>query len=255
MTGIPSVGTLIYLLFGGIVAGILASAASFASLASYPLLLSVGVAPVYANVTNDAALIWNSLGAVFASGRELHGHWRQVWVYGFFSVIGSIIGCCLLLAFPGKVFERVVPFFILIAGVLILISGNHQPDLTHQKPQWLKSLYIFLLVVVGGYAGYFGAASGIVILVLLTYLTDENFLVSNAIKNAVCGFTNLVALVIYSVTSKIYWWDAIPMAIGMFIGGYLGPIVLRYLPAKLMRWTIALLALIQAIIFFKQAYL
>ena len=255
MAGIPSIGTLIYLLLGGVVAGILASAASFASLASYPLLLSVGVAPVYANVTNDAVLIWNSLGAVFASGRELHGHWRQVWIYGFFTVIGSIIGCILLLAFPGKVFERVVPFFILIAGAMILVSGKHQPDLTKQKPQWLKVLYIFLLIVVGGYAGYFGAASGIVILVLLTYLTDEDFLVSNAIKNAVCGFTNLVALIIYSFTSKIYWWDAIPMAVGMFIGGYLGPIVLRYVPAKLMRWVIALLALTQAIIFFKQAYL
>lgn len=45
------------------------------------------------------------------------------------------------------------------------------------------------------------------------------------------------------------------MAVGMFIGGYLGPIVLRYIPAKLMRWVIALLALIQAVIFFKQAYL
>ncbi|WP_251574304.1 sulfite exporter TauE/SafE family protein [Limosilactobacillus agrestimuris] len=251
MASIPSVGTLIYLLLGGVVAGILSSAASFASLASYPLLLSVGVAPVYANVTNDAALIWNSLGSVFASGRELHGHWRQVWTYGFFTVIGSVMGCILLLAFPGKVFEKVVPFFILIAGAMILISGKHQPDLTHQKPQWLKEMYIFFLVIVGGYAGYFGAASGIVILVLLTYLTDEGFLVANAIKNAVCGFTNLVALIIYSFTSKIYWWDAFPMAIGMFIGGYLGPIILRYIPAKLMRWVIAFLALIQAIIFFR----
>ena len=42
MTGIPSIGMLIYLLLGGVVAGILSSAASFASLASYPLLLSVG---------------------------------------------------------------------------------------------------------------------------------------------------------------------------------------------------------------------
>lgn len=254
MTGMPSIGMLIYLLLGGVVAGILSSAASFASLASYPLLLSVGVAPVYANVTNDAALIWNSLGAVIASGKELHGHWRQVWLYGLFTVVGSVIGCFLLLAFPGKFFERVVPFFILIAGAMILISGNHQPDLTQQKPRWQKFLYVFLLVIAGGYAGYFGAASGIVILVLLTYLTDENFLVVNAIKNAVCGFTNLVALIIYSFTSRIYWWDAIPMAVGMFVGGYLGPIVLRHISAKLMHWVIALLALTQALIYFKQAY-
>lgn len=254
MLNIPAIGTLIYLLLGGVVAGILSSAASFASLASYPVLLSVGVAPVYANVTNDAALIWNSIGAVFASGKELRGQWKRVGLYAIFTIIGSVIGCFLLLAFSGKVFERVVPFFILIAGVMILISGKYQPHPGVKKPVWQKIIYMFLLVIAGAYAGYFGAASGIVILVLLTYLTDEDFLVSNAIKNAICGLTNLVALIIYSFASRIYWFDAIPMAVGMFIGGYLGPIVLRHIPVKLMRWLIALLALIQALIYMKQAY-
>lgn len=254
MFSIPSLGTIIYLILGGIVAGILSSAASFASLASYPLLLSVGVAPLYANVTNDAVLIWNSLGAVLASLKELHGHWRTVMYYGALTVVGSVMGCCLLLRFSGEVFERVVPFFILFAGIMIVVSGRHQPLVGQSKSQWQKLLYGILLVVVGMYAGYFGAASGIVILVLLTYLTDENFLVVNAIKNAVCGLTNLVALLIYAFTSKIYWLDAIPMAIGMFIGGYLGPIVVRHVPVKVMRWIIAILAVTQSMIYFKQAY-
>lgn len=256
MITISAVETFIYLVLGGIVAGILSTAASFASLASYPLLLSVGVAPVYANVTNDAALIWTSLGAVLASLKELRGHWRQVMYYGIFTMIGSAIGCCLLLAFPGKVFERIVPFFILLAAALIIISGHHQPklNLDRQQPRWQRLLYIFLLLIVGGYAGYFGAASGIVILVLLTYLINNEFVVVNAVKNAICGMTNLVALVIYTFTSKIYWLDAIPMAIGMFIGGYLGPIVVRHVPAKVIRWVIAILATIQALIYFKQAY-
>jgi uncharacterized membrane protein YfcA len=254
MWTVPSLGTIIYLILGGIVAGILSSAASFASLASYPLLLSVGVAPVYANVTNDAALIWNSLGAVLASLKELHGHWHQVLKYAIFTVIGSVIGCCLLLAFPGKVFERVVPFFILIAGAMILISGKHTPHPGRKRPLWQKSLYLLALVLTGIYAGYFGAASGIVVLVLLTYLMEQNFLVTNAVKNAVCGFTNLVALIIYGFASRIYWLDALPMAVGMFVGGYLGPIVVRYIPAKIMRWIIAILAVTQALIYFKQAY-
>lgn len=254
MFTIPSIGTIIYLIFGGILAGILSSAASFASLASYPILLSVGVAPVFANVTNDAALIWNSLGAVLASMRELHGHWHQVIRYAVYTVLGSIVGCVLLLKFPGKVFERVVPFFILIAGAMILISGKHTPQPGNVKPFWQQVLYTIGLIIVGGYAGYFGAAAGIVVLVLLTYLTEENFLVVNAIKNAVCGFTNLTALIIYAFTSRIYWFDAIPMAVGMFIGGYLGPMVVRKIPANVMRWIIAILAVSQALIYFKQAY-
>lgn len=254
MSMVPTFWTLIYLFLGGIVAGVLSSAASFASLASYPLLLSVGVAPVYANVTNDAALIWNSLGAVIASTKELHGHWKTVLRYAFFTVIGAIIGCTLLLSFPGKIFERVVPFFILFAGIMIIISGKHHPNPDRQISNVCKLFYIIALIIVGIYAGYFGAASGIVILVLLTYLTEEDFLVVNAIKNAICGCTNLVALLIYSFTSKIYWLDAIPMAVGMFIGGYLGPVVVRHVPAKIMRIIIAVLAVTQSLIYFYQAY-
>lgn len=254
MFTIPSIGTIIYLILGGVVAGILSSAASFASLASYPLLLSVGVAPVYANVTNDAALIWTSLGAVLASLKELNGHWREVLYYGLITVIGSAGGCFLLLDFPGKIFERVVPFFILISGAMIIISGHHQPSLEHQEANWKKFIYGILLLLVGAYVGYFGAAGGIVILVLLTYLTNEKFVVVNAIKNAICGLSNLVALLIYAFTSKIYWLDAIPMAVGMFVGGYLGPIVVRHVPVKIIRWTIAILAVTQALIYFKQAY-
>lgn len=244
----------IYVLLGGVLAGVLSSAASFASLASYPILLSVGIPPVYANVTNDAALIWNGLGAVLSSTRELHGHWKQVFYYSIYTVLGAAIGCLLLLAFPGKVFEKVVPFFILIAGAMIIISGQHKLIMPEERPLWQRLGYVALLILVGIYAGYFGAAAGVVVLVLLTYLINENFLVVNAIKNAVCAFTNLIALIIYAFTSKIYWNFAIPMAIGMFAGGYLGVILVRHIPARLMRIVIAVLAVIQAGIYFYQAY-
>lgn len=243
-----------YVFLGGILAGALSSAASFASLASYPILLSVGIPPVYANVTNDAALIWNAIGAVLSSGRELHGHWKQVAYYGIYTVAGAIIGCILLLSFPGKVFEKVMPFFILLAGAMIIISGKHKPIQPENRPLWQRLAYVVLLCLVGIYAGYFGAASGVVILVLLTYLINKNFIVVNAVKNAVCGLTNLVALVIYAFTSKIYWNYAIPMAIGMFIGGFLGVKIVRHVSSKMMRIIIALLAIIQASIYFYKAY-
>lgn len=244
----------IYILGGGILAGILSSAASFASLVSYPLLLSVGIPPVYANVTNDAALIWNSIGAVFSSGRELHGHWHEVARYAVFTVLGSAVGCYLLLIFPGKIFEKVVPFFILIAGIMVIVSGQRQPIQIKKRPISQQVISLVLLTIVGIYAGYFGAASGIVVLVLLTYLINDNFLVVNAVKNAVCGLANLTALIIYMFNSHIYWRFVIPMAIGMFIGGYLGPIIVRHVSARLVRIIIAALALTQAAIYFYQAY-
>ena len=253
---LPLIWKIVYLILGGVLSGILSTAASFASLASYPLLLSVGIPPVYANVTNDAALIWNVPGAVLSSIRELYGHWRLVRFYSLFTMVGSAIGCFLLLKFPSGVFEKVVPFFILTAGALVYQTSRRKHV---ERPQAVngakKALYVLLLLLNGIYGGYFGAASGIITLVILTYLTNEDFVIVNAIKNVVGGFSNLTALVIYIFASRIYWDAAIPMAVGMFIGGYIGPKIVRHVPQKAMQQFIALLALIQAAYLFWQSYL
>ena len=247
-----TIWTIIFLLIGGVAGGLLSSVASMASLASYPVLLAVGIPPVYANVTNDAAL---SIGSTISSTKELKGHWKETWFYTIFTVIGSVMGCVLLLSFPSSVFEKAVPFFIAFSGIMIIISGKHNALNTAKQPMWLKIVYLVALLIMGVYTGYFGAAGGVIVLVLLTYITNEKFIVINAIKNVVCGFANLVALIIFMFTSRIYWLQAIPLAIGMFIGGYIGPAILRRVPEKPVRIFIAALAFTQAGYFFYTAYL
>lgn len=247
--------TIIFIFFGGIASGLLSSVASMASLASYPVLLAVGIPPVYANVTNDAALIWTGIGSTISSLKELKGHWKQVAFYATFTVLGSILGCYLLLSFPSKVFEKVVPFFIAGSGVMVIASARHHNLEPHKRPLWQEIFYIAALLAIGVYTGYFGAAGGVIVLVLLTYITNEKFIVVNAIKNVVCGLANLVALIVFAFTSHIYWLQAIPLAVGMFIGGYLGMDILKIVPAKYVRIFIATLAFIQAAYFFYKAYM
>lgn len=249
------IGKIGFLLIGGIAGGLLSSIASMASLASYPVLLAVGIPPVFANVTNDAALIWTSIGSTISSTKELKGHWKQVWFYTIFTVIGSIIGCMLLLGFPSSLFEKVVPIFIAFSGIMIIVSGKHHDLTVKKQPMWLKVIYFILLLVMGVYTGYFGAAGGVIVLVLLNYIANDKFIVINAIKNVICGFANLVALIIFMFTSHIYWLEAIPLAIGMFIGGYIGPAILRRASEKTVRIFIATLAFVQAGYFFYTAYL
>jgi len=52
------------LLAAGIVGGLTGSIAGLASLATYPALLAVGLAPVSANVTNTVALVFTGVGTV-----------------------------------------------------------------------------------------------------------------------------------------------------------------------------------------------
>lgn len=250
--------TILFLLVGGIAAGLFATVASIASLASYPVLLAVGIPPVYANVTNDAALIWTGISSTISATKELKGHWKEVFFYSIFTIIGSIGGCILLLIYPPKVFEKLVPWFVLFSGIMVIVSGRYKIEPTNDKtPKWLMIIYIIAMLIMGAYTGYFGAAGGVLILVLLSYLSKarNNFAVIKAEENVVSGFANLVALIIFAFASKIYWLQSIPLAIGMFIGGYLGPKIVRKVPEKPIRIFIAILAFVQAAYFFWEAYL
>ncbi|MBT9671367.1 TSUP family transporter [Secundilactobacillus kimchicus] len=257
-------GTIVFVFFAGVAAGLLASTAGLASVVSYPALLAVGLPPVLANVTNTAALIFSGLGAITASIKELRGHWRRVSLFVVLSLLGSVGGSWLLLAAPAESFEKVVPFFILTAALMLLISGRQTSSTTdslraarqHPNKRFLVLLASYLgVILVGAYTGYFGAAGGVLFLALLSVILDDEFAVINAIKNVMAFAGNFVATIIFIFRSHIVWHFVIVMGVGLFIGGYLGPVIVRHVNIKLLRALIALAAMVLAVDLFIKAYL
>ncbi|WP_412989412.1 sulfite exporter TauE/SafE family protein [Pediococcus siamensis] len=245
------------LLLAGAAAGFLSSVAGLASLVSYPVLLALGLPPVSANVTNTAALIFTGLGSSMASLKELRHVKKILWRVTIYALIGGVIGSILLTLAPAKTFERVVPFLVFGAGILMLWS-----QFRHTAPQkkanghptrtaFFKNLAILL---VGVYIGYFGASAGMILLSILIVTIDAGFAEINAIKNFAALLTNLLSLVIYAFTTKVYWWMVIPLGVGMFIGGYLGPVMIRHVPIKPLRVVISFAAFGLAGYLFYTAY-
>ncbi|GAJ26547.1 integral membrane protein [Liquorilactobacillus sucicola DSM 21376 = JCM 15457] len=255
--------TFIFLVIAGIAAGLLASIAGLASLVSYPALLLVGLPPVIANVTNTTALIFSGIGSTFSSLKELRGHWKELLVYTLLSLIGSIGGSMLLLIAPASSFEKVVPFFIFFAGILLFTSGRKNAVATsklknaavkkHNK-WWISLLSLIGICVVGAYTGYFGAAGGVIFLAILSVITDHDFATVNAMKNTIAFAGNLVATLIFIFNSHIDWLFVAPLGFGLLIGGYLGPIIVRHVNIHLLRSLISLAAFGLAIYLFVTAY-
>ena len=90
------------------------------------------------------------------------------------------------------------------------------------------------------YAGYFGAAAGVMILAIQLALTDRKLPVANALKNLTLGAANLTAAVAFAFTGDVYWPAVPPLLIGCVIGGRIGPAIVRRVPPNLLRWTIGL---------------
>jgi uncharacterized membrane protein YfcA len=255
-----TVATFAVLVLAGIGGGLTGSIAGLASLISYPALLATGVPPLTANVTNTVALVLNSVGSVSASGPELKGQRRRLVPLGIAAILGGAVGAVLLLLTPPGAFERLVP--VLIAGASAAILVQRPPRelaaegaAAHAKhpdrdPRWLPAG----VFAIGIYGGYFGAAAGVLMLAMFLLGTGEGVPRSNALKNVVLGVANSVAALGYIAFSSVAWASALPLAIGLFTGGSLGPRIVRVVPQTALRRVIAVAGLGLAVVLGVQAY-
>jgi hypothetical protein len=236
-----TVPDLFLLLVTGVVAGIISTVASLASVVSYPVLLALGLPPLSANVTNTVSLLFTGAGAAMGSRPELAGQGGRIRRLGLVTALGGAAGAALLLLTPARTFEAAAPVLIGAASLLLLLQAAAGPETgTGHADRERNPFLIGALFCVAVYVGYFGAAGGILLLVVLTTMLTEPLARTNAIKNVVSGLANTVAAVAFALFGPVRWAAVLPLAAGFLIGGRIGPVLVRYLPARLLRVVIGL---------------
>jgi uncharacterized membrane protein YfcA len=232
----------VLLVVAGVAAGVAGSVAGLASLVSYPALLAVGLPALTANVTNTVALVMYTLSAASFSRAELAGQAGRLRRLAMITTVGGAAGAALLLSTPAQVFEQLVPLLIGGASLILLL----QPAITRltggvvdeRRPALLAGVF-----AIGVYAGYFGAAAGVVLLALLTVSVAEPLARLVAVRNASLGLANAVAAAGFALFGPVRWAAAAPLAAGFLVGGGIGPGLVRRLPGARLRVAIALLGL------------
>ncbi len=272
----------------GVVAGIVSTVASLASVVSYPALLALGLPPVSANVTNTVALMFTAVGAAAGSRPELVGQRPRVVRLGVLTAAGGGAGAALLLLTPARGFEYVAPVLIAAGSLVVLrrpvpvgIAASHRsgqdasrdpgrdagPDAGRDPGRdpgrdngsdagpdagrgagrdrgWLPRVTVFAVAV---YIGYFGAAGGILMLAVLMGMFRQSLARSNALKNVISGMANAVAGIGFAIFGPVRWTAALPLAAGFLVGGWIGPSLVRRLPASGLRVFIGICGLAVAI--------
>ncbi|HEY1674678.1 MAG TPA: sulfite exporter TauE/SafE family protein [Streptosporangiaceae bacterium] len=226
----------------GILAGIIGSAGGITSLISYPALLAVGIPAFPANVANNVSVTACWPGSALASRPELQGtaSWLRRW--SWVTAAGGAIGAVLLLVTPPGAFSRIVPFLV-AAGALILLLQPRLSALRGHHAHASPAVLAAGLLLVSVYGGYFGAGSGVMTLSLVLLTVDENLARANALKNMLVGATTVTSAVVFIIFGPVDWAAVIPLSIGMFVGSMIGPRLARRIPANVLRWLVALLAL------------
>ena len=226
------------LLGAGVLGGLASTIASVASVVSYPVLLALGLPPLAANVTNTMSLVLTGVGSVLGSRPELVGQRTRFIRLGTITALGGGTGAAILLLAPAGAFAVVVPILIGGASVALLaqplIGGLAPTADAERSPARLAGVF-----AVSVYAGYFGAAAGVLLLAVLSTMLVESLVRTNAVKNAISGVSNGVAAVLFAFFAPVHWAYVPLLAAGFLIGGFTGPKLIRHLPVRPLRLFIA----------------
>jgi uncharacterized membrane protein YfcA len=237
------------LLAAGFAAGAINAVAGGGSLITFPTLVAIGLPPVPANVTNSVAVTPGYLASVYGSRTDLAAlaRTRNLLVLVPAAVLGSVVGCTLLLVTPARAFEVVVPFLVLGATAVLAFQRRlravvgHPREMTERR----QGVALQILVFVGAtYGGYFGAALGIMLVAALGLVLDESLARINALKNAISAVVAIATVVAFGVFGPVNWAAAALVAPASMAGGYLGARLARRLPAGLLRGSIVVAGLV-----------
>ncbi len=248
----------ILLLFvSSVLGGTLNAVAGGGSFFTVPSLIFTGMLPIQANTTSTIALWPGSVASVGAYRRELAEQQRGlvILLVGT-SLIGGILGAILLIKTSQSTFVHLLPYLLLLATLLFAFSGPVTTRLRRYSSGKVRlSPPVFIVIalaqlIISTYGGYFGGGIGILMLATLALMGMDDIHAMNALKTVLASCINGVAVIVFIVTGKIVWPQALLMIVGAIIGGYGGAYYARKIDQKWIRLFVIVVGCTLTIYFF-----
>ncbi len=238
-----------------IAAGAVNALAGGGTLITFPMLTFLGIPAVSANITNTVALCPGYFGGTVAQWHDLQDQKQRLRHIVPAGIIGGVLGGFLLLQTGERLFRELVPYLILLASVLLAIQEPVRAWLTRRMGEGhsgagLESFTWLPVSLASVYGGYFGAGLSVIVLSALGLTLEDSLTRLNALKQAVAFTVNVAAAVFFLFSGQVLWSVAVVMAIGALIGGVLGGKLAGRIKPSTLRWTVILIGVIIAIIYF-----
>ncbi|MGA8668997.1 MAG: sulfite exporter TauE/SafE family protein [Terracidiphilus sp.] len=241
-------------------AGVLNAIAGGGSFLSLPALIAstsaIGVGAVTAQATNTVALWPGQLTSLVAFRQLLREYSWKLVPLAVASGIGGWLGGVLLLKTGNKMFREMLPWLLLFAAVMFVLS--------FPLGRWLQSLsggkryntwLLTGMVVVSIYVGYFGAGGGFLVMALFGICGVHDIHEMNALKVVTAVVSIGIPSVNFILAGRVQWRFCLEMAILAGLGGYFGAHYSRKINQRAMRWTVAIIGFVTAGYFFLANYL
>jgi len=237
----------IYLL-AGVGAGIVNGIAGGGSFVTFPTLLATGASALTANVTTTVGVVPSYLGGIRGFRFQLRGHRDLIRSLVPSCLLGTAVGCTLLLLGSPHLFALVVPWLIGSGTLLFALAPSITKRLAHldHAPARRWGLYIGIFVV-AIYGGYFGAGMGILLLAVMALSLPFEIQELQGLRSVLSLIINALAALIFVLRGHLIV-DAVYMfLIGTLVGGWLGALLILRLSPNLVRVVIIVVGVVTTI--------
>ena len=223
----------------GALSSVVNAIAGGGSMLTLPLLVAMGLPPGLANGTNRVALITQGVAAVATFHRRGFREYRLVARLLLPMMAGAAVGTGLATRMGDELLRIVFGATLAAWAVLLVVRPGrflHAPP----EPRPPGVVAYVLSVLIGIYGGFLQVGVGFPLLALLVLYLGHPAVQGNAIKLAlILGYT-LVSLPMFAFAGQVAWREGIVLAIGGWLGGWLGTHVQIRGGANLIRWVVVL---------------
>lgn len=242
-------------------AGAINGAVGSGSLVTLPVLLSLGLPPASALMTNAVGILFSAVGGALRYRTELLAERREIRELSISAAVGAAIGSVALLLSPPGALQVAVPALIVVAIVLVALQptiagalGRRRERLVaegkrvadahpYRSPALRVSMFGSAI-----YGGYFTAAQGILYMGVLGAFTGRSLAQVNGVKNFLSVIVNLMAVILYTGAfflgyADVVWIASLAIGLGAVVGGYVGADIAKRLPSIVLRGIIIVVAL------------
>jgi uncharacterized membrane protein YfcA len=250
---------LLWLPVASFLAGALNTVAGGGSFLSLPALLNAmkgsGVGSVSAQATNNVALWPGQLTSVFAYRDDLKRHMKRLLPLSIASFVGGLAGAWLLLITPNSRFLYLLPWLLLFAAVMFVLSEPLGRWLRTRREAHRSDFWLIVgMAVVSLYVGYFGAGGGFLVMALFGLCGVTNIHEMNALKVVTAAVSIGIAVFWFIYNNRVVWSYCWQMAILAAIGGYIAARYSKRINQKVMRRLVASIGFLTAAYFVGHAY-
>lgn len=237
----------------GLLAGAMNALAGGGSFVSMPALLAAGLPSVTANASSTVALFPGGV----ASAWVYRGQASPVGAVSFrvlvgATLIGGLVGSLLLLWTSSSAFDRVLPWLLLAATIMLAAGPKIAPRLSRVANR--PATGIGVQFALGVYGGYFGGAVGIMMMAAWRMLTGAEVHAMQGARTLIVTMANAVAVLTFIVAGAVAWPLALALGSGALAGGYLGAHVGKRLPATVVKLATVSVCAVVTVLFFIRAY-